>query len=107
MEVRLLKNTFESQKNESVHFYACPEAKLSFRFLTLPFQAQEITHFPQKQQFLKICFSQQKKTKIKLARVLVTSFDKFTIFATCTLLVFVLLCHNFDSSMLKCEGSLI
>ena len=61
MEVRLLKNIFESQKNESVHFYACPEAKLSFRFLTLPFQAQEITHFPPKTTVFENIFFPAKK----------------------------------------------
>ena len=69
------------------------------------------------QGFPKICFSPSRKgedygaekmTKVKLVRVLVTSFDKFHhlcnlhIFGLC----FVLL-HNLDSSILKNEDSLI
>ena len=68
-----------------------------------------------KQRFLKICFSPSREeedyraenmTKIKLARVLVTSFDIFHHFTTFTFLVSVFLCHNLDSNMLKREGSL-
>ena len=33
MVLRLLENTFVSQKNESVHFYSWPQSKLSPRFL--------------------------------------------------------------------------
>ena len=33
--VRITTNTFMSQKIESVHFYSCPQAKLSPRFLSL------------------------------------------------------------------------
>ena len=36
MVLRLLANTFVSQKIESVQFYSCPQAKLSPRFLSLP-----------------------------------------------------------------------
>ena len=45
----------------------------------------------------------EKMAKIKLARVLVTSLINSTIFQNFTSLVSVLLCHNLDSSMLKCE----
>ena len=46
-------------------------------------------------------------TKIqKLAMVLVTGFINSTIFATSSFWVYVLLCNNLASSMLKCEGSL-
>ena len=45
-------------------------------------------------------------TKTKAGRVLVTSFDKFAIFTTLTFLVSVLLCHNLDLHILKCEVSL-
>ena len=48
----------------------------------------------------------KKITKLKPMRVLVRSFYKFTIFATFTFSVYVLLCHNLASSMLKCEGPL-
>ena len=33
--VKITANTFVSQKNESVHFYSCPQEKLSSRFLLL------------------------------------------------------------------------
>ena len=41
MVLRLLANAlFVSQKIESIHFYSCPQAKLSPRFLSLsPLQA--------------------------------------------------------------------
>ena len=74
---------------------------------------RKLPTFPE--HFLKIYFSPaergedyraDKMTKIKLTRVLVTSFDKFTIFATLKTLISVLLCHNLDSTFLKCEGSL-
>ena len=38
MLLRLLANTFVSQKIESVYFYSCPKAKLALRF------SSEITH---------------------------------------------------------------
>ena len=44
-------------------------------------------------------------TKIKPARALVTSLINSTNFATFTVLIFALLSHNLDLSMLKCEGS--
>ena len=34
--LRLLANTFVNQKSESVHFYSCPQAKLSPKPLSLP-----------------------------------------------------------------------
>ena len=48
----------------------------------------------------------KKMTKIKLVRVLATSFVKSHLLCTYHFLVSVLLCHNLDSNMLKCEGSL-
>ena len=42
----------------------------------------------------------------KLTKVSVTSFDKFHRLSTFTFLVYVLLCINLASSMLKCEVSL-
>ena len=44
--LRLLENSFASQKTESVHFYSFPQAKLSPRFLSSPPRQKEITHFP-------------------------------------------------------------
>ena len=46
MVLRLLKNTFVSQKIESVYFCSCPQAKLSLRFLSLSLQAGENNPFP-------------------------------------------------------------
>ena len=40
MVLRLLENTFVSQKIESVHFDACSQANLSLRFLSSPLQAE-------------------------------------------------------------------
>ena len=51
-------------------------------------------------------YAVEKDTKIKPTRVLSTILINSTIFATFTILVSVLLCHNLASSMLKCEGSL-
>ena len=70
---------------------------------------------PPKQHFLKIFFLSRKEgrdeygaetiSKIKPTRALITSYDKFH--HLCSLYNFgVFLCHNLDSSMLKCEGSL-
>ena len=36
MVLRLLTNTFVSQKIESVHFYSCPQAKLAQVFIINP-----------------------------------------------------------------------
>ena len=84
MVFRLLENAFVSQKIESVHFYLYPQAKISPKFLLLPLQAGGNFPFPPRNVFC-IFFSVEreedcgveKMTKIKLARVLVTSFDKF------------------------------
>ena len=70
--LRLLENKFVSQKIESV--YSRPRAKLSPRFLSSSFQAEGNYPFPQ--QIGEDCGAEN-MTKIKLARVLVTSFDKF------------------------------
>ena len=42
--LRLLGNTFVSQKIESVHFYSRPKTKLSPRFLSLSPRQKEIAH---------------------------------------------------------------
>ena len=77
---RLLENAFVSQKIESIHFYSWPPpplpAKLSTRFLSY--------YNSPRQNFLKIVRGKgggnyercEEVTKIKLLRVLVTSFDK-------------------------------
>ena len=73
-------------------------------------------HIALEQRFVKIYFfpsrsggedyGAKKRSKLNLrgycSQVLISS----TIFATFTFLVFVFLCYNLDSSMLKCEGSL-
>ena len=81
--LRLLENTFVSQKIESV--YSCPQIKLSSRFLSSPLQAEgNYPLFPSKV-FWKSIFPKREgegygaenMIKIKIERVLVTSFDKF------------------------------
>ena len=51
--LRLLENSFASQKTESVHFYSCPQAKLSPRFLSSPPSRRKLLISP-RQYFLKI-----------------------------------------------------
>ena len=110
-----INEKFVSQKVEFVHLYPCSKAKISFRFLSLPLQAEVNRSLPSKQRFSKIFFSPAEKRegygaenipKLNLrgywSQVLINS----TIFANFTLLVFVSLCYNLDSSMLKCEGPL-
>ena len=86
MVLRLLTNTFLSRKSESVHFYLCPQAKLSPKFLSLPPDRRKLP-IPPEQHFLKIYFfpaemggedgyGVEKMTKIKPASVLVANFDK-------------------------------
>ena len=83
MVIRLLENTFVSQKTETV--YSCPQTKLFPRFLSSPLQAEGNYSFPPTKMFWKSIFLNREgedyraenMTKIKLARVLVTSFDKF------------------------------
>ena len=58
--VRITANTFMSQKIESVHFYSCPQAKLSPRFLSLSPGRKELRILPG-QHFLKIFFPDQKE----------------------------------------------
>ena len=73
-----------NQKIESVHFYSCPQAKISPGFYHYP-QGRREWRIPPEQRFLKIFFPEQKeeerimelKKLPKLTRVLVTSFDKF------------------------------
>ena len=109
---RLLANIFVSQKIKSLHFYSCPRAKLSPRFLSLSPREKEITHSSRAAFSEDISSSAERggekimefKKLPKLTRVLVLLNP--IIFATFTFLVYVLLCNNLASSMLKCEGSL-
>ena len=59
MVLKLLENTFASQKNGSVHFYSCPQAKLSPRFLSSPGR-WKLSISPKKR-FLKIYFFPSRK----------------------------------------------
>ena len=84
MVLRLLENAFVSQKNESVHFYLCPKQKSLLGSYHNHSRHEEITHFSHTTFFVFFFsmeseedYGDQKMTKIKLARVLVTSFDKF------------------------------
>ena len=85
MVLRLLANTFVSQKIESVH-YSCHQAQLSPMFFSLSPKQKELNQFYQTAFPENLCFLQQKgeedyeaekMTKIKPAKVLVTNFDKF------------------------------
>ena len=60
MVLRLLASTFVSEKIEFVHFYSCPEAKLSPRFLSLLRRQKEITHSSQTVFSEDLFFPQQK-----------------------------------------------
>ena len=83
MVLRLLENILVSQKTESV--YPWSQAKLSSRFLLSQLQVEGNYRFPPNKVFWKSIYPQQGRqdyraenmTKIKLARVLVASFDKF------------------------------
>ena len=97
MVVRLLENTLKSQRNESVHFYLGLRAKVYSRFLSYNCFWKSIILGRKGKDY-----GAEKMTKIKLVKVLVTSFDEFHIFPTFTYLVPVLFCQNLDSSILKC-----
>ena len=58
--VKIIANTFLSQKIESVHFCSCFQTKLSPRFLSLSFRQTRIGISP-KQIFLKIFFPEEKE----------------------------------------------
>ena len=60
MVLRLLENTFVSQRLESVHFYSYPQAKLSPKFLSLLLQAEGNYPFLPSKVFWKSIFSQQR-----------------------------------------------
>ena len=42
--VKITPNTFMNQKIESVHFYSCPQAKISPRFLSLSTRQTGMAH---------------------------------------------------------------
>ena len=42
--VKITPNTFMNQKIESVHFYSCPQAKISLRFLSLSTRQTGMAH---------------------------------------------------------------
>ena len=117
MVVRLMANTFVSQKTESVQ---SPHAKCSPRFLLLPPRQKEITYsswtvfsedlfFPQ-QKWGDGVFGGRITELKKLPKLHLRGYWsqvlKNSTFSTLTFLFSVLLCPNLASSMLKCEGSL-
>ena len=111
--LRLLQIHLWVKKIESVHFYSCHQAKLSPRFLSLSRRETGIA-YSSRTAFLEFIFSlgergerimELKKTP-KLTKGLVTSFYKFHHLCNLYIMVYVLLCNNLTSSMLKCEGSL-
>ena len=94
MVLRLLENTFENQKIESVHFlsYFRANPHPSPSFLSSPIQTEKNHLFPRNNVFFKIYFPQQKggggscMDLKKFPSVMVTSFDKFHNF--CNVYVF-------------------
>ena len=58
--LRLLENTFVSQKIESGHFYSCTQVKLSSRFLSSQIHAEVTYLFPPNNVFWKYIFRHQK-----------------------------------------------
>ena len=109
MVLGLIENAFVTQNIESIHFHSCSQAKLppppgSYQH---PLDRKILPISP-RWHFLKIYFLPQQKgggegnygadkiTKIKLVRVLVTSFIESHPLCTLHFLVPVLLCHNLD-----------
>ena len=64
MVLRLLENTFVSEKLESVYFYSYPQAKLSPWSLSSPLQAEENYPFPPNSACLKSVFPKQKVGRV-------------------------------------------
>ena len=64
MGLRLLENTFVSQKIESVRFYSCPQAKLYPRFLSSPLQGEGNYPFSPNDVFWKCIFPQQRGVEL-------------------------------------------
>ena len=115
VSLRLLVNTFVSQKIESVHFYPSPQAKLSTRnFIIIPRQ-KKITHSSRTAFSKDLFFPLQKGGRRimelkKLPRLNPPGYWSQVlinyIVATFAFSVSVLLCQNLASRILKCEGFL-
>ena len=109
--VKITANTSVSQKIESVHFYSCPQEKLSPGFIII-LQTDGNCPFLLNSIFWRYFFFRRKGgqnygfDKITQKRYQSQALINSTIFANFTVLVYVLLCNNLASSMLKCEGSL-
>ena len=111
--LRLLQIHLWVKKLESVHFYSCHQAKLCPMFLSLSRRETGIA-YSSRTAFLEYIFSwgergeriMELKKIPKLRKVSVTSFDKFHYLCNLYLMVYVLLCYNLTSGMLKCEGTL-
>ena len=101
------------KKIECFNFYSCPQAKLAPKFLWLFPQAdgnctflsnsvfEDI--FPEKEGGRRLwSWKNYQISQRYRSQVLINS----TVFATFSYLVYVLLCNNLASSMLKCESSL-
>ena len=113
--LRLLANTFVSQKIECLFLVMPPSnSAASFYHYSPPRPGKRKLPIPPEQHFLKIYFSSGKRGEriMELKKLLKLNLRGYcrqvlinsAIFATFTFLVFVLLCHNLASSMLKCEG---
>ena len=84
--VKITASTFVNQKIESAHFYSFPQAKLSPQIFIITTPGRRKLHiFPNTKCSENLLFPNgegedygaENMTKIKLARVLVTSSDKF------------------------------
>ena len=108
--VKITANRFVSQTNESLQFYSYPQAKLSPRFLSLSFSQTGIAHSSWTAFFKYIFYWGHRRERIMELKIIPTltkvSVTNSTIPGTFTVLVYVLLCNNSASSMLKCKASL-
>ena len=112
--LRLLANTFVSQKIECLFLVMPPSKSAASFYHYSPPPGKRKLPIPPEQHFLKIYFSSGKRGEriMELKKLLKLNLRGYcrqvlinsAIFATFTFLVFVLLCHNLASSMLKCEG---
>ena len=112
--LRLLQIGLRVKKNWICSFLLMRPSKILPQLFTNP-PGRLLLPIPPKKSFLKIFVPEEKgerglwswkkyqNKKWYQSQVLINS----TIFATFTSLVYVLLCNNLASSMLKCEGSLI
>ena len=100
MVLRLLANTIWP-------FLLTPPSKTLTQVFIITPRQKEITHSSPKVFSKDLFFLKQKvEDRIMELKILPKLKLRATIFTTFTFLVFVLLCHNLGSSMLKCEGSL-